>query len=79
MMETTLICGACDGELDEHEAVDYKHRDHLKELTCMAAWPCQHRDQDKPPSYYGTSETPDETDWNFRYCPKCGEKLTGNN
>jgi hypothetical protein len=25
--------------------------------------------------YYGTSNPPQESDWNFTYCPKCGEKL----
>ncbi len=25
--------------------------------------------------YYGTSNPPQESDWNYAYCPKCGEKL----
>ena len=25
--------------------------------------------------YYGTSNPPQECDWNYSYCPKCGEKL----
>ena len=25
--------------------------------------------------YYGTSNPPQECDWNYRYCPECGEKL----
>lgn len=25
--------------------------------------------------YYGTSNPPQEADWNFTYCPKCGELL----
>ena len=25
--------------------------------------------------YYGTSNPPQEFDWNYSYCPKCGEKL----
>ena len=25
--------------------------------------------------YYGTSNPPQEWDWNYPYCPKCGEKL----
>jgi hypothetical protein len=74
-METVLICGGCGGELDEHPVADYKHREHHYEMTCKEAWPCTHRDQDRPSSYYGTSEVPDESDWNFRYCPNCGEKL----
>jgi len=36
---------------------------------------CAHTDYDEPPAYYGTSDVPSETDWNYDYCPKCGEKL----
>ena len=25
--------------------------------------------------YYGTSNPPQEADWNYAYCPNCGEKL----
>ena len=25
--------------------------------------------------YYGTSNPSQEADWNYTYCPKCGEKL----
>ena len=25
--------------------------------------------------YYGTSNPPQEADWNFAFCPKCGVKL----
>jgi len=25
--------------------------------------------------YYGTSNPPQEWDWNYSYCPKCGVKL----
>jgi hypothetical protein len=25
--------------------------------------------------YYGTSNPPQESDWNYTYCPKCGDKL----
>jgi len=25
--------------------------------------------------YYGTSNPPQECDWNYSYCPKCGVKL----
>ena len=25
--------------------------------------------------YYGTSNPPQEIDWGYNYCPKCGEKL----
>ena len=25
--------------------------------------------------YYGTSNPPQEADWNYAYCPRCGVKL----
>jgi len=25
--------------------------------------------------YYGTSNPPQECDWNYSYCPKCGAEL----
>jgi len=25
--------------------------------------------------YFGTSNPPQELDWGYAYCPKCGEKL----
>ena len=28
--------------------------------------------------YYGTSNPPQEADWNYAYCPNCGEKLEEN-
>ena len=28
--------------------------------------------------YYGTSNPPQESDWNYPFCPKCGEKLEEN-
>ena len=36
---------------------------------------CDHSDTSDPAGFYGTSELPNETDWNFDFCPKCGEKL----
>ena len=36
---------------------------------------CTHTDKDTPASNYGTSNPPEETDWNYIYCPTCGEKL----
>ena len=38
--------------------------------------PCDHYGIDLGGTdYYGTSNPPQESDWNFAYCPKCGEKL----
>ena len=36
---------------------------------------CIHLDDDRPRNFYGTSNPPKDMDWNFRYCPKCGEEL----
>ena len=37
---------------------------------------CDHHGVDSGGTdYYGTSNPPQESDWNYRYCPKCGEKL----
>ena len=36
---------------------------------------CEHRDDDTPPNYYGTSSPEREMDWNYTYCPICGDKL----
>ena len=37
---------------------------------------CTHHGMDSGGTdYYGTSNPPQEADWNFAYCPKCGEKL----
>ena len=37
---------------------------------------CNHHGVDSGGTdYYGTSNPPQEWDWNYSYCPKCGEKL----
>jgi hypothetical protein len=37
---------------------------------------CDHHGVDNGGTdYYGTNNPPQEWDWNYRYCPKCGEKL----
>jgi len=36
---------------------------------------CEHRDDDTPPNYYGISSPEREMDWNYTYCPICGDKL----
>jgi len=37
---------------------------------------CDHYGVDSDGTYYyGTSNPPQESDWNFAYCCKCGEKL----
>jgi hypothetical protein len=46
------------------------------ELRKGAEQTCTHTDQNKPASNYGTSNPPDEMDWNFAFCPLCGENLT---
>jgi len=38
--------------------------------------PCDHYGIDSGGTdYYGTSNPPQEADWNYAYCPNCGEKL----
>ena len=38
--------------------------------------PCDHYGVDSGGTdYYGTSNPPQESDWNYTYCPKCGVKL----
>ena len=37
---------------------------------------CDHHGVDSGGTdYYGTSNPPQECDWNYPYCPKCGVKL----
>jgi hypothetical protein len=36
---------------------------------------CNHRAGDGLADYYGTSIPAHDDDWDYAYCPKCGEKL----
>ena len=39
---------------------------------------CTHYGIDSGGADYGTSNPPQEADWNYAYCPNCGEKLEEN-
>ena len=57
---------------------EVKHTDIRASATSdlLPEYACDHHGVDSGGTdYYGTSNPPQECDWNFRYCPKCGEKL----
>ena len=42
----------------------------------LPEYECDHNGVDSGGTdYYGTSNPPRESDWNYPFCPKCGEKL----
>ena len=42
----------------------------------LPEYECEHHGVDGGGTdYYGTSNPPQECDWNYPYCPNCGEKL----
>jgi hypothetical protein len=45
----------------------------LETLLSVDWKPCDHTGPDG--SYYGTSVPETEEDWQYAYCPKCGEEL----
>ena len=56
----------------EESYADYVWREANEEKEVK----CNHHGVDSGGTdYYGTSNPPQEWDWNYSYCPKCGEKL----
>ena len=52
----------------------WNNRDCISETLTESE--CNHHGVDNGGTdYYGTSNPPQECDWNYSYCPKCGEKL----
>ena len=42
----------------------------------LPEYECEHYGVDSGGTdYYGTSNPPQESDWNYPFCPKCGERL----
>ena len=47
-----------------------------KETMTPETYTCTHYGIDSGGAdYYGTSNPPQEADWNYAYCPRCGEEL----
>ena len=71
----TICLGCCmDFPCDVIKVLDAT--ENLKSSDLETEVECEHYGVDSGGTdYYGTSNPPQESDWNYTYCPKCGEKL----